>query len=359
MNPVFPAAVGMRTLSCSRLQGLILGAFAPAAPERLAGAPGSGGPIMNVNTTDDRTGRRIMAAINPMTGGAGGRAGEDGQDGSGANQGFLKNTPVEINEAEAGIRVLRYGLAPDSAGPGLHRGGLATEMTFQAFSPNTRVTARNRDRTRFTGWGIAGGRAGAPSRFIENPGTNREVDLGNTDILTIGPGDVLHVACGGAGGWGDPFARDPEAVLLDWRRGWVTTEHARDAYGVAIAGGAVDRDATRALRAGRANGAAETNGGNGAAETNGGNGEGRANGANGDFYDVGPERRDFEAVWTEENYAVLTECLARLPVHWRFYAKHRIFAAVDRTAAGERRGDGSEVRRAFEALCAELPQMTA
>ena len=338
VNPTFPAAVGMRTLSCSRLQGLILGAFAPAAPERLAGSPGSGGPIMNVNTTDNRTGRRIMAAINPMTGGAGGRADEDGQDGSGANQGFLKNTPVEINEAEAGIKVLRYGLAPDSAGPGLHRGGLATEMTFQAFTPNTRVTARNRDRTRFTGWGIAGGRAGAPSRFIKNPGTNREVDLGNTDILTIGPGDVIHVACGGAGGWGDPREREPAAVLLDWRRGWVTTDHARDAYGVVIADGTVDPDSTRALRGARANG---------------------GNGGNGGFYDVGAERRDFETVWTEENYAALTECLARLPVHWRFYAKHRIFAAIELTAPGERHGDGSEVRRAFEALCAELPQLSA
>ncbi|MEM7179047.1 MAG: hydantoinase B/oxoprolinase family protein, partial [Pseudomonadota bacterium] len=70
VNPVFPAAVGMRTLSCSRLQGLIMGAFAPAAPDRLAGSPASGGPIMNVNTIDNKTGRRIMAAINPMTGGA-------------------------------------------------------------------------------------------------------------------------------------------------------------------------------------------------------------------------------------------------------------------------------------------------
>ena len=343
VNPKFPAAVGMRTLSCSRLQGLIFGAFAPAAPERLAGAPGSGGPIMNVNTTDNRTGRRIMAAVNPMTGGAGGRADEDGLDASGANQGFLKNTPTEINEAEAGIKVLRYGLAPDSAGPGLHRGGLATEMTFQAFSPNTRVTARNRDRTRFTGWGIAGGRAGAPSRFILNPGTNREVDLANTDILTIGPGDVIHVTCGGAGGWGDPLEREPDTVLLDWRRGWVTTEHARDAYGVVIADGVVDADSTSALRAARANGGNGTNGGNG---------------RNGSFYDVGAERRAFEEVWTEENYAALTECLARLPVHWRFYAKHRIFATVERADPGERRGDGSEVRRAFDALCTEFPQLS-
>ena len=50
---------------------------------------------MNVNTTDIKTGRRIMAAINPMTGGSGGSASGDGNDGSGANQGFLKNTQLK------------------------------------------------------------------------------------------------------------------------------------------------------------------------------------------------------------------------------------------------------------------------
>ena len=334
VNPVFPAAVGMRTLSANRLQGLILGAFAPAAPDRLAGSPGSGGPIMNVNTIDNRTGRRIMAAINPMSGGAGGRAESDGLDGSGGNSGFLKNTPVEVNEVEAGIKVLRYGLSQDSAGPGLHRGGLGTEMVFQTFSPNSKVTARNRDRTRFTGWGIAGGRAGGPSKFILNPGTNREVNLRNTDILTMGPGDTLHVTCGGAGGWGNPLERDAAAVLLDWRRGWVTAEHARTAYGVVIVDGDVDQRATEAERAGRAE------------ETVPG------------FYELGPERTAFEREWTDANYRTLTDCLAMLPVHWRFYAKHRIFAALDAMKPAERVGDGSEVRRIFDALVEEFPQLS-
>ena len=333
VNPVFPAAVGMRTLSCSRLQGLILGAFAPAAPDRMAGAPGSGGPIMNVNTTDNATGRRIMAAVNPMTGGAGGRASEDGQDGSGATAGFLKNTPVEVNEVEAGIKVLRYGLAPDSAGPGLHRGGMGTDMVFQAFSPNTRVTARNRDRTRFTGWGIAGGRSGGASRFILNPGTNHEVNLRNTDILTIGPGDVIHVTCGGGGGWGDALRRDPEAVLLDHRRGWVSIGHARDAYGVVIRDGAVDHAATAALRAER-----------------------RGEATDG-FYDYGTERTAFETVWNQANYAALTEGLARLPVHWRFFAKHRVFEAMDRMDPQARGGDGSDVHRILATLQTEFPQL--
>lgn len=334
VNPVFPAAVGMRTLSCNRLHGLTFGAFAQAAPDRLAGAPASGGPIMNVNTIDNRTGRRIMAAINPMTGGSGGRKAGDGHDGSGANQGFLKNTPVEINEVEAGIRVLRYGLMRDSAGPGLHRGGLGTEMIFQAFSPGTKVTARNRDRTHFTGWGIAGGKAGGPSKFILNPGRPNETNLKNTDILTIGPGDVIHVTCGGAGGWGDPLQRDPAKVALDWRRGWVTAGHARAGYGVVLKDGAVGAAETAALRAHMATAPRKAG-----------------------FYDLGSYREAFEAVWTEANYDALTDCLASLPVHWRFYAKHRIFAAIDAMDPAARKGDGSEVRAVFEALLREFPQL--
>ncbi|MEO0823294.1 MAG: hydantoinase B/oxoprolinase family protein [Pseudomonadota bacterium] len=337
VNPVFPAAVGMRTLSCNRTHGLTFGAFAQAAPDRLMGAPASGGPIMNVNTTDTRTGRRIMAAIDPMTGGSGGRAAGDGADGSGANQGFLKNTPVEVNEVEAGIRVLRYGLARDSAGPGQHRGGLGTELIFRALSPNTRVTARNRDRTRFTGWGIAGGETGGASVFFLNPGADDEVNLRNTDIVTIGPGDVIHVSCGGAGGWGNPFLRDPAAVLRDVRRGWVSTKRARADYGVVIVKDAVDVTATLALRA-----------------------EHAASPAANSFYRYGPARDSFEQVWTEANYDALTEGLAALPVTWRFYAKHRVFAAIDAMDSRlPERIDGSAVRRVLADLVAEFPELIA
>ena len=143
----------MRTLSCNRMYGLTFGSFAKALPNKMMGAPGSGGPILK-NTTDTLTGRRIMAAINPMTGGAGGTKSADGSEGSGANAGFLKNTPVEVNEVEAGIEVHRYGLKLDSGELDLRRGGLELDFVFQALSPNTKITARNRDRTRFSGWGI-------------------------------------------------------------------------------------------------------------------------------------------------------------------------------------------------------------
>ena len=338
VNPVFPAAVGMRTLSCNRLHGLTFGAFAKAAPERLMGAPASGGPIMNVNTTDTRSGRRIMAAIDPMTGGSGGSAAGDGHDGSGANQGFLKNTPVEVNEVEAGIRVHRYGLMTNSAGPGKHRGGLGTELIFEALAPNTRVTARNRDRTVFSGWGIAGGKAGGLSRFIRNPGQDNAFDLRNTDIVTIDPGDIIHVTCGGAGGWGDPLQRDPEAVLRDVLRGWVSCDHAQQEYGVIISDRKLEEEATEACRKARSN-------------------DGRA-GKEASFYHVGKAQQAFETVWTEANYDALTEELMKLPVTWRFYAKHRVFSMIDKLPSDDpERSDGTAVRHGFTRLSDEFPDL--
>lgn len=326
LNPVFPAAVGMRSLTCARLQGVIMGAFQRAVPDLLPAGPASGGPMMNVNTTDNRTGRRLMAAIDPITGGAGGSPFGDGMDGSGANNGFLKNTPVEINEAEVPIRILRYGLEPDSGGAGLHRGGLATVPEFRVHAPGTVVTARNRDRTRFRSWGVQGGRAGAASQFWRNPGTNRAENLGNTDVVTLDPGDVIRIVCSGGSGWGPPWQRPVEAVLADLAAGKVTAEAAMRDYGV-VPG---DDAATAARRAELA-----------AAPPR--------------MFDAGPERDAYEQVWTEANYAALTAILARLPVHWRHYAKRRIFALVDATP--DRRGDGSEVRAAFSALQAEFPQI--
>ena len=333
VNPEFPAAVGMRSLTCSRLQGVTIGAFSQAAPDRLPAGPASGGPIMNVNTVDNRTGRRVVASIDPISGGAGGNPNEDGTDGSGALASFLKNTPVEINEAEVPIRIERYGLARDSGGPGLHRGGLATELRFEVFAPNTRVTARNRDRTRFTSWGILGGAAGTPSRFMLNPGTPDEQDLGNTDIVTLGPGDVIHIVCGGAGGWGDPLERPAESVLLDVRRGFVSAQRAESDYGVVLCNGEVDEAATIRRRSQLAQSGEHP------------------------FFGFGLARKAYEAVWTADNYAALTEKLATLPVHWRFFVKHRIFEHVEALRPDERKGNGDEVRNAFALVVSSYKQL--
>jgi len=333
VNPQFPAAVGMRSLGVTRLMSCVFGAFAQALPDLVPAASGDGGPLINLRTTDSRTGRRIMANLDPITGGAGAVAFRDGTEGSGANFGFLKNTPVEINEAEVPVKILRYGLARDSGGAGRWRGGTGTVLEFKVFSPNTVVTARNRDRSRFTPWGASGGHAGKPSSFVLNPGSNREVNLGNTDMVRIGPGDVICIASAGAGGWGSPLDREPVRVLVDVERDFVSAQAARDEYGVVIVDGAVDGSATTSLRARMR----------------------AADGHTGFGYNAA--RTAFEQVWTRDNYATLSAILAQLPVDWRFFVKHKVFEAVHAMAPEQRNGNGEEVRAAFRAIAAEFPQL--
>src|SRR6185503_19905432 len=49
-------------------------------------------------------------------------------------------------------------------------------------------------------------------------------------------GTILRYVNAGAGGWGDPLERDPEAVKRDVRDGYVTVDGAARDYGVVVSG---------------------------------------------------------------------------------------------------------------------------
>ena len=304
LNPRFPAAVGMRSLTCGRLRSLIFGAFVQAAPDRLPAAPAGATCIVNMAAENPRTGQRSISAIAPIVGGGGGMPHRDGTDGAGADAAYLKNSPIEITESEAPVRILRYGLMPDTGGPGAHRGGMAQVMEFSTTAPDAFVTARNRDRTLFQPWGVGGGRPGSPGSFTLNPGTAREQDLGNTDALRLQAGDTLRIISPAGGGRGDPMTRDPAAVLRDVRAGLVTTERALRDYGVAIGHDAVDEAATAAARA--------------AAPTP-------------PSFAPGAARTAHEARWTGPAYAAMHAFLDTLPFSWRAPTKAALFAAVRAT----------------------------
>ncbi|MDR6587143.1 hydantoinase B/oxoprolinase family protein [Agrobacterium tumefaciens] len=298
-----PAAVGMRSLTCAMTQIVTIGAFAKALPELIPAASPGGNAIMNIKTSD-RNGRPVMASIGPVGGGGGGTPFCDGSDGAGGATGFLRNTPIEISEAEVPILFRRYGLQRDTGGAGRFRGGLSAIMEFEISSPETVVTARNRNRSLMASWGVNGAGPGLISRFLRNPDTEREISLGNTDIVHCGPGDVIRVIGPGAGGYGDPFTRPQQAVLRDVRRGAVSAENAVRHYGVALIGDEIDEEATAALRS-------------------------TPRRKTDDIISYGPERLAFEAVWTRERYDLLTQFLQKSPVGWRFFLKHRVFEAVE------------------------------
>ncbi|ROR14714.1 hydantoinase B/oxoprolinase family protein [Erwinia sp. JUb26] len=332
MNCEAPAAVGMRSLTCAMSQIATVGAFSLAMPDRLpANSPG-GNSIINIRTVDAQN-RTVVASLGPVGGGAGGTPKHDGPDGSGGLSAFLKNTPIEINEAEVPVRFHRYGLAADSAGAGKYRGGLATEMAFEVFAPNTTITARNRNRSVFSSAGAAGGRAGSTSWFRTTHSDGSVTEHGNTDVIHCGPGDVVTVKGPGAGGYGAAKDRDAQAVLRDVQCGFLSEQAARDQYGVVVQRGEIDLSATEALRAAMP-------------------------GAGDKHFDVGAARESFEALWTEDRYRLLTAFLAERPVVWRHFLKHQVFAAVQK-------GEGSglpldeQMAGLFARLMAQFPALSA
>ena len=336
VNPLPPAAVGMRSLTCKVVQYATLGLFSQIVPDRLPASPAGGMSIVNVKTTDMK-GKTIIAAIGPVGGGAGGDPRGDGVDASGAIVAFLRNTPVEINEIEVPIRITRYGMVPNSAGPGRHRGGLGTSMEFQVFAPNTIVTARNRDRSRFASWGVLGGKAGTVSRFTRNPGTARAEDLGVQDLIQCQPGDVIRLDGCGGGGYGSPFERAPELVLHDVRCGYVSPDNARLQYGVVVVERAVDLAATRQLRSRALREASPAR-----------------------HFDHGEGRDAFEAVWTADRYAVLNRRLAQVSPNWRHFLKLRVFDALDQAVSRNEAPEGGEiVERLFLEVMGSYPQLQA
>ncbi|RVT92924.1 hydantoinase B/oxoprolinase family protein [Sphingomonas crocodyli] len=298
-----PAAVGMRSLTCTVMQSAAFGAFAQALPELLPAAAAGGIAIVNVKTFD-RHSMPVMASLGPVGGGGGGMPAGDGAEGCGGYTAFLRNTPVEIIEVEVPVRMKRYGLWPDTGGPGRYRGGLASVMEFEVTSPNTVVTSRSRDRSLFSAWGLAGGQAGTTALFLKNPGTGKERSLGNIDFVNCEPGDVIRMIGPGAGGYGDPLTRDPALVVRDVQCGFVSAENAKIQYGVILSDNGFDPVATEAHRANLVST--------------------RANG----FFDLGAFRDRFETTWTTERYGLLTELLSSVPTLWRQFLKDQVFTAV-------------------------------
>jgi len=309
VNPQFPAACGVRYATVLRIYDAVLGALARAEPGRIPAASGGQGCMVALSLPDPEAGRRHVTVIEPMIGGGGGRPSRDGVDGCDASLGFLKSTPAETLEREVPIVVRRFHLIPDSAGPGRHRGGFGVRLDFQVFRPEGLVTARGMERLRFAPWGVAGGSAGATGSVRLNPGTAAERPLSKIDVLALEPGDVLSVRTPGGGGHGDRLSRPPAEVLADVVAGLVTPEHAREAYGVVLAGGAVDEAATAARRASR--------GGAGAPEA----------------FDFGPARREHERRWPDALQDAFIALLMGLPQPYRAYVRRTLHPRVTALAA--------------------------
>ena len=248
-NMRHPAPCAARGVTAFRIGDAVLGALAQAVPERV-GAASEGG------TSTGRFGfllpdGKIKVFYDNVYGIGGAVPTKDGASGVASLNANLSNVSIEVVESQVPIRVRKYGLVPDTGGPGRYRGGQAMEREWEVLEP-CNFTFRS-DRRRFPPYGLANGKAGAPSANVLNP--EREATLLPTKVnMRLSQGDVFQHVSPGGGGHGDPWERDPDLVLRDWQDERVTAAHAREAYGVVldIENRTVDWAATEELRNGSA-----------------------------------------------------------------------------------------------------------
>ena len=246
VNAQPPAAVNARAVVVRRIVDAMIGALAPALPDRLPAASSGHPLVMSMGGIDPESGRSFVTS-DIGTGGMGARPGLDGIDAIQTDTSNAQNIPVEALEIESPLRVGHYRLRADSGGAGRYRGGLGLERSLEAVRGKVRVS--HRGERHFTApWGLFGGGAGTTSRSELTRADGSTERIPSKRDFTLAPGDRLELWTTGGGGHGDPLERLPELVLADVRDGKVSTDAAEAEYGVVLRDGEVVAEETAALR---------------------------------------------------------------------------------------------------------------
>jgi len=246
VNPVSPAAVAARGLTGFRMANVIFGALAQIAPDRVFACEVGGDTGVSFGGYDKD--RKPFVFLEFLFGSWGGRPDRDGIDAVSSSVVNFSNNPIEVIESEYPILIERYGYVPDTGGAGKFRGGLAPVRQYRFLEHEASLQLRT-DRRAHLPYGLAGGRSGTASANILNPGTPDERLLPPKCTITVRHGDVFRHVLAGAGGWGDPFTRDPALVLRDVLEEKISADYADREYGVVIRDGAVQEDETARRRA--------------------------------------------------------------------------------------------------------------
>jgi N-methylhydantoinase B len=245
LKPKFPAALSGRTHALGRIFDLLGALLGMGAPEQMLNAAGfSDSPhLFYSGYRDDGEWFQLFQI---GFGGIPGRPVGDGPDGHSLWPGFT-NVPNEFIESYFPLRIERYATIPDSGGAGLHRGGNGLNVAYR-FLADGEIGIHD-ERWLTYPWGVLGGETGMRStkRLVRVDGSEEWLPA-KIENVKVKKGDVLHFNTWGGGGWGDPYARDPELVRQDVARRLVTREGAKR-YGVVITEeGSVDTAATEDLR---------------------------------------------------------------------------------------------------------------
>ena len=222
----------MRPHPVMLLTDLIIRALADVLPQEVAaGLPGDSWNVMIMG--EDPATRQFFCSMESLCGGWGANHESDGASAvTHSAAGDFRNTPVETLEHRFPIRINRLQLGRDSGGAGRFRGGLNVIKEYELLV-DSRVTVHF-DRSRTPQWGLHGGLSGAIPRvqFFPTDAPARQVN--KIEQLPLKKGSRVVCETGGGGGYGNPLSRDPDRVRSDILRGFVSTNAARETYGLSL-----------------------------------------------------------------------------------------------------------------------------
>jgi len=233
-----------------RIAEAVFAALVNPLPDRVTAAPaGTSGNFALGGYNAEKKQDFVMYQLSG--GGYGGNADHDGLTNGCSTIGISKAPPVEIMEQAFPVLYHRYALREGSGGAGFHRGGFGLEYEVELRHAEARASFVM-DHGRYGPQGVLGGKDGALNQVtVWRDGVpHTPPHLSKQQDIPLKSGDRVVVATPGGGGYGDPFHRDPQAVLRDVMLERYSVAQAKDWFGVVIAdnGTEIDDAATQTLR---------------------------------------------------------------------------------------------------------------
>lgn len=232
VNAIHPAPVALRHVIGHFVPDTVYDALDKLVPD-LVPAEGAGclcnfqislRPRTDKAASPDATRAEVLMF---NSGGSGARPGFDGMNATAFPSGVM-TMPVEATEQVGPVIIWRKELRPDSGGAGQYRGGLGQFMEVGVQDGHEFDLQAMFDRVKHPARGRRDGKAGAPTIITRDDGT---VMRGKGKQF-VAPGRTVKMAFPGGGGYGDPKARNTDALKADLVGGYISAEIAAQIYGL-------------------------------------------------------------------------------------------------------------------------------